>query len=127
MLECELERSALSGAMLYVCVSCVLSARGGKALLTRGQCRWDVETEEQLVCSSCKDGAASGITSISTIGRMIVLRGRSFYFAPCCCSMQMYQGRGNEFTPGVECLHQRQRATTRAPRRRCKVCSNAAA
>jgi hypothetical protein len=124
MRECE--RSALSGAMIYVCVSCVLSAQGGKALLTRGQCRWDVETE-QLVCSSCKDGAASGIVAISTIGRAIVLRGRSFYFAPCCCSVQVYQGRGNEFASGVECPHQRQRATARAPRRRCEVCSNAAA
>lgn len=132
------ERSALSCTILYVCVSCVMAnqqtiCRKGKAFPTRGQCKYDFDSKttqsNSLICSVCQ---SHSIISISTLGRIISLRNHRFYLAPCCATVQMYTGRGDEFqlsshsTP-VTCPHSRQsRAPPKQSKKRCEICSNVA-
>ena len=67
-----------------------------------------------------------GIMSVSTLGRIIVIRSQRFYLAPCCCSVQPYTGRGDEFMPGLACFHQKGKPQSRPARNRCGVCNNVA-
>lgn len=120
------ERSALSGAFLHVCVTCVLkgqSSASTKAHFIRGQCRLDMETG-QMMCasSSCHN---SEVISISTLGRIICLRQQRFYLAPCCCSVQVYTGKGDELYR-TKCSHLKVKTPQRSSRPRCEVCQNVA-
>ncbi len=127
------ERSALSCNVLYVCVSCVMAnqqtiCRKGRAFPTRGQCKYDFDTDS-LLCSVCQ---SHSIISINTLGRIISLRNYRFYLAPCCATVQMYTGRGDEFqltadsTP-TTCPHARQsRASQKPSKKRCELCGNVA-
>jgi hypothetical protein len=119
------ERSALSGSILYVCVSCVMAnqqtiCRKGRAFPTRGQCKYDLKSED-LVCSICQ---CHSIVSISTFGRIVSLRNYRFYLAPCCGTVQIYTGRGDEFQ-AVECTHKQTKAV-KTLKKRCELCSNIA-
>ena len=118
------ERSALSGAVLHVCVACILkgqSSASHKAHFVRGQCRYDVETG-QMMCESCHD---TDVVSISTLGRIICLRRQRFYMAPCCCSIQIYTGKGDELY-STRCTHSKTKTTQKSSRPRCEVCNNVA-
>jgi hypothetical protein len=119
------ERSALSCSILYVCVSCVMAnqqtiCRKGKAFPTRGQCKFDLDSET-LLCSVCQ---SRSIIAISTLGRIVSLRNYRFYLAPCCCTVQVYTGRGDEFH--APCTHTRQQKASKPSKRRCELCSNVA-
>ena len=138
------ERSALSCSILYVCVSCVMAnqqtiCRKGRAFPTRGQCKRDLDSNT-LLCSVCQ---SHSVVSISTIGRIVSLRNYRFYLAPCCCTVQIYTGRGNEFQriqtnpasnsnnttvqTNPTCPHTKQpKAQTKQAKRRCELCSNVA-
>lgn len=131
------ERSALSCTVLYVCVSCVMAnqqtiCRKGRAFPTRGQCKYDFGSEthtSSLLCSVCQ---SHSIISISTLGRIVSLRNYRFYLAPCCATVQMYTGRGDEFqltaqsTPAT-CPHARQsRGAQKQAKKRCELCANVA-
>ena len=122
------ERSALSGSVLYVCVSCVMAnqqtiCRKGRAFPTRGQCKYDLNSED-LVCSVCQ---SHSIIAISTLGRIISIRNYRFYLAPCCCTVQIYTGRGDEFqfNKNQTCPH-RQVKSPKPVKRRCELCPNVA-
>ncbi len=111
------ERSALSSSILYVCASCIMANQGKKG---RGQCKYDLESEE-LICSICQ---SHSILSISTIGRIISLRTDRFYLAPCCGMVQLYTGRGDEFYL-KQCFHKPFKKP-KALKKRCELCSNLA-
>jgi hypothetical protein len=122
------ERSALSGSVLYVCISCVLAnqqtiCRKGKAFPTRGQCKYDFDSQS-LICSVCQ---SHSIISISTLGRIISLRNYRFYLAPCCSTVQVYTGRGDEFQDTPEtCPHKQVKTSSKISKKRCELCSNVA-
>lgn len=146
------ERSALSASILHVCVACVMAnqqticKKKGSEFPTRGQCKLDLETGE-LVCSipHCQSKA---ILSISTLGRIVSIRGHRFYLAPCCATVQTYTGRGDEFQCCDEdneppfgafqaeqekarrgCPHQRDQPSkgkVSSAKKRCELCSNVA-
>ncbi len=140
------ERSALSGSVLYVCISCVMAnqqtiCRKGRAFPTRGQCKFDLDSDG-LLCSVCQ---SHSIIAISTLGRIVSLRNYRFYLAPCCCTVQIYTGRGCEFQPikldplseskmsnsvnpefKLQCPHKLSRPSTKTAKRRCELCSNIA-
>lgn len=122
------ERSALSGSVLYVCISCVLAnqqtiCRKGKSFPTRGQCKYDFDSQS-LICSVCQ---SHSIISISTVGRIISIRNNRFYLTPCCSTVQLYTGRGCEFqdTPDT-CPHKQEKISGKLCKKRCEVCSNVA-
>lgn len=129
------ERSALSCSTLYVCVACIMAnqqtiCRKGKAFPTRGQCKFDIDTES-LLCSVCQ---SRSIISISTLGRIVSLRNFRLYLAPCCCTVQVYTGRGDEFNfrainfqSTTTCPHaKRARTPSKPTKKRCELCSNVA-
>ena len=121
------ERSAMSGMLLYVCTACVASGQATgkkKASQTRGQCKLDVEGD-RLVCSCCQSEA---VVSVSTLGRIVTIRQSRYYLAPCCNSVQLYTGRGDEFNEQANerCAHAQGRPPARAQKRRCELCSNVA-
>ena len=130
------ERSALSKATLYVCVACVMSGQAGVASSglasswdahgkrrersqTRGLCKLDVDLGG-LVCASCQGETVVGL---ATLGRVLTIRQNRFYLAPCCGTVQLYTGRGDEFTG--ECRHSLARPP-RQGRPRCEICGNVA-
>jgi hypothetical protein len=122
------ERSALSGSVIYVCISCVMAnqqtiCRKGKAFPTRGQCKLDLDSES-LICSVCQ---SHSIISINTLGRIISIRNYRFYLTPCCCTVQIYTGRGDEFqdTPAT-CPHKQVKTPVKTQKKRCELCSNVA-
>ena len=125
------ERSALSGSILYVCISCVMAnqqtiCRKGKAFPTRGHCKFNLDTDTHT-CSVCQ---SRSIVAISTLGRIVSLRNYRFYLAPCCCTVQIYTGRGDEFeiNPHSQnpCPHKPMKTSQKAPKKRCELCSNIA-
>ena len=123
------ERSALSGSVLYVCISCVMAnqqtiCRKGQAFPTRGQCKFDLNTDS-LLCSVCQ---SHSIISISTLGRIISLRNYRFYLAPCCSTVQIYTGRGDELlqAPSLSCPHKQPKTSSKTSKKRCELCSNVA-
>ena len=128
------ERSALSGSVLYVCISCVMAnqqtiCRKGRAFPTRGQCKFDLNTDS-LLCSVCQ---SHSIISISTLGRIISLRNYRFYLAPCCSTVQIYTGRGDEFQSQdqpiscpISCPHKHPKTSSKSSKKRCELCSNVA-
>lgn len=124
------ERSALSCSVIYACVTCIMAnqqtiCRKGKAFPTRGQCKFDVDTES-LLCSVCQ---SRSIIPISTLGRIVSLRNNRLYLAPCCCTVQVYTGRGDEFqlTDPGQCPHAKNtRTSSKPPKKRCELCSNVA-
>lgn len=113
------ERSALSGMQLVVCMACVVCGSKGKP--TRGQCKLDLE-RDVLVCASCQSDA---VLSVSTLGRVVTVRQSRYYLAPCCCTVQLYTGRGDEFIE-TQCRHEHARPPARSQKRRCELCSNVA-
>jgi hypothetical protein len=122
------ERSALSGSIIYVCIACVMAnqqtiCRKGKAFPTRGQCKLDLDTNS-LLCSVCQ---SNSIISVNTFGRIVSLRNHRFYLTPCCCTVQIYTGRGDEFqiTPET-CPHKQTKISTKMLKKRCELCSNIA-
>jgi hypothetical protein len=122
------ERSALSGSVLYVCIACVMAnqqtiCRKGRAFPTRGQCKLDLDSNS-LLCSVCQ---SNSIISVNTFGRIISLRNHRFYLTPCCCTVQIYTGRGDEFqiTPET-CTHKQVKTSTKTTKKRCELCSNIA-
>ena len=129
------EQSALSGSVLYTCVACIMSGQQGarrdwSKMPMRGQCRMDLD-RGVLVCSSCHSDA---VLSISTLGQVVSLRQNRFYLAPCCCTVQPYQGRGDEFQClfdhesmeyVVKCCHMPV-GQARYVKKRCEICSNVA-
>ena len=122
------ERSALSGSVIYVCISCIMAnqqtiCRKGKAFPTRGQCKFDLDSES-LICSVCQ---SHSIISINTLGRIISIRNYRFYLTPCCCTVQIYTGRGDEFqdTPAT-CPHKQVKTPVKTQKKRCELCSNVA-
>jgi hypothetical protein len=124
------ERSALSGSILYACIQCIMAGqqaihRKGKTFPTRGQCKLDLDTED-LICSVCHNHS---IISISALGRIISIKNHQFYLAPCCCSVQPYTGRGDEFqlqNPPQPCPHKPVRPPSKTTKRRCELCTNIA-
>ena len=123
------ERSALSCSVLYVCISCIMAnqqtiCRKGRAFPTRGQCKLDLDTDT-LLCSVCQ---SHSIISVSTLGRIISLRNYRFYLAPCCSTVQIYTGRGDEFQALTDspCSHKQAKAPPKTAKRRCEICSNVA-
>ena len=130
MRECE--RSALSGSILYACMHCIMGGqqaihRKGKPFPTRGQCKLQLGTpKDDLICSICHNHS---ILSISALGRIISLKNHQFYLAPCCCSVQPYLGRGDEFTLDTtqHCHHKRPaKPASKNTKRRCELCANVA-
>ena len=91
---------------------------------TRGQCKYDLE-RDGLVCSSCQSDA---VVCVSTLGRVVTVRQARFYLAPCCCTVQPYTGRGDEFNETVNqtCRHDPGRPPARSQKKRCELCSNVA-
>ena len=122
------ERSALSGSVLYVCIACVLAnqqtiCRKGKTFPTRGQCKYDFDSQS-LVCSVCQ---SHSIISISTLGRIISIRNFRFYLTPCCSTVRLYTGRGGEFLDTPEtCPHKQEKKSSKVARKRCELCPNVA-
>jgi hypothetical protein len=130
------ERSARDAMVMYVCAGCCLQ----RASFQRGKCRL---SSGDLVCSECQSQA---ILRINTLGRVVVLKGCSYYLAPCCFTIQAYRGTGLEFQtefcdpdffgaellerlkwrPDVNpdmCTHRRPpRPQARPVRPRCEVC-----
>ena len=124
------ERSALSLATLYVCVSCVMSGQSGlvqgdrkKEPRARGECRLDVDGA-RLLCSSCQ---GDSVVSVSALGRVVALRGNRYYLAPCCGAVRLYTATGEEFSESANgvCRHRQARAA-RSAKHRCELCSNLA-
>ena len=128
------ERSAMSGTIMYLCLMCMNGQ--AKGFQTRGQCRLDVKgsSSNGLVCSICQNKA---VISIGTLGRLVNLCGHQYYMTPCCCSVQLYTGCGDEFaetmedvleeTPRQQCRHRPIKIVIKNARRRCEICSNIAA
>ena len=103
---------------------CLLCERGGR----RGKPRLCSKTF-RVVCQSCGDDAA-GIPSIDMIGRVVTIQGRQLIFAPCCATVQEYQGSGRDLLPS-QCTHcltaaQQPGAAQRKPRPTCEVCDGQA-
>ena len=129
------ERSALSGSVLYACIHCImggqqpLNRKGRKAFPTRGQCKLDLDTND-LICSICHNHS---ILSISALGRIISLKNHQFYLAPCCCTVQPYTARGDEFQVQFDfdnslnsCHHKPSRPASKHTKTRCELCTNIA-
>ena len=130
------ERSAISGSVLYACLQCIMGGqqalnRKGKPFPTRGQCKLDLDKAD-LICSVCHN---QSILSISALGRIISLKNHQFYLAPCCCTVQPYLARGDEFqeiqvdsshSTHSTCHHKPSRPASKNTKRRCELCSNVA-
>jgi hypothetical protein len=134
------ERSAIDAMVMYVCASCCLTGVAQRGIFQRGKCRLDLDT---LVCSECQ---SPNVLRINTLGRIVCLRNHSYYLAPCCFSIQVYQGTALEFQtefcdpdffgadrlarlawrPDVNpemCTHRRAgRGAVRYQRPKCEVC-----
>jgi hypothetical protein len=121
------QRSTLSGCVLYACIHCIMGGqqavhrKNGRPFPTRGQCKLDLAVND-LVCSVCHHRS---ILSISAVGRVISIKGHQFYLAPCCCTIQPYLGRGDEFQQ-TSCPHKVTRPASKNTKRRCELCSNIA-
>jgi hypothetical protein len=132
MRKCE--RSAISGSVLYACMQCIMGGqqainRKGKVFPTRGQCKLDFDTDS-LICSVCH---GHSIISISAVGRIISLKNNQFYLAPCCCTVQPYTAKGDEFQSSLtdtasttNCHHRPYRTASKNTKRRCELCANIA-
>jgi hypothetical protein len=124
------ERSAISGSVLYACMQCIMGALGGQQALnrkgkpfpTRGQCKLDLDKSD-LICSVCHH---QSILPISALGRIISLKNHQFYLAPCCCTVQPYMARGDEFQLQTPCHHKPSRPPSKHTKKRCALCSNVA-
>ena len=148
---CACERSALEATALYICLSCSLAGNSHKPLQVRGRCRLQVGWEESgadlygdqsFICSVCQK---SSVIKVGTLGRVVGLRNQRFFLAPCCLSVQVYNGSGVEFQTefcdpdffGGECMernawrpdirpemccHGRARVAAKLPRPRCDIC-----
>ena len=141
------ERSAMSGSTLYACMQCIMGGqqalnRKGKPFPTRGQCKLDLDKSD-LICSMCRN---QSILCISALGRIISLKNHQFYLAPCCCTVQPYLARGDEFQlqtslnlssldssslnlsnlPESPCHHKPFRPLSKNTKKRCALCSNVA-
>jgi hypothetical protein len=116
---------------------------------SRGHCRldlqrWDDYDDEQhdgdddddpppplqrLLCSSCQGDA---VVRISVLGRIVCLRQTRYYLAPCCGAVQVYAGRGDEFSGGAAgcgscCSGGAQRGAAGGQgKQRCALCTNLA-
>jgi hypothetical protein len=124
------ERSALSGSKLYLCIPCIL--RGPNTLkpgVMRGMCKLDVQSGTYM-CSYCSNPE---IVHMNTLGKVVCIRNHRFYYAPCCNSVQLYTGRGDEFYETIQkdtlllrvtCSHQKPKVQQRQGRHRCAVCNN---
>ena len=120
------ERSALSGCILYTCIQCIMGGqqainRKGKTFPTRGQCKLDLDSDD-LICSICHHHS---VLSVNALGRIISMKNHQFYLAPCCCTVQPYTGRGDEFQ-GQACHHKPTRPASKNTKRRCELCTNIA-
>ena len=145
---CACERSALEATALYICLSCSLAGNSHKPLQVRGRCRLQVGWEESgadlygdqsFICSVSQK---SSVIKVGTLGRVVGLRNQRFFLAPCCLSVQVYNGSGVEFRTefcdpdffGGECMernawrpdirpemccHGRARVAAKLPRPRC--------
>ena len=121
------QRSALSGSVLYACIHCIMGGqqavhrKNGRPFPTRGQCKLDLSIND-LVCSVCHNRS---ILSISAVGRVISIKSHQFYLAPCCCTIQPYLGKGDEFQE-TACPHKATRPPSKNTKRRCALCPNIA-
>ena len=127
------ERSAVSSAILYVCMQCLAdNNKRDYTKMTRGQCRLDL-ARNVLVCAKCLSDC---IVQINSLGKIVCLKEHRFYFAPCCNKVQMYEAKGGEFQCVfdqasmdfvVPCCHCDQLTQKRrSEKRRCEVCNSVA-
>jgi hypothetical protein len=124
------ERSAMNGNKLHLCIPCILrSPNSLKSHILKGMCKMDVD-DRNFICSYC---ANPDIVQINTMGRIVCIRNQKFYYAPCCNSVQVYTGQGNEFSETLDrqsmqvyvpCHHYKVKKVQRVPRNRCAVCGN---
>lgn len=62
-----------------------------------------------VVCQSCEDSVSS-IPAVDIAGRVVTVHGKQFILAPCCASIQEYNGSGSdlsiqEFLRRAVCQH----------------------
>ena len=126
------ERSAVNGTKLFLCVPCIMrSPNTLKPSMLQSICKMDV-TNHGFVCSHCSN---ADIVNADVLGKILCIRSQRYYYAPCCNSIQVYTGRGDEFHETIDsstlmlrvaCHHQKPKTQQRLSRHRCAVCCNVA-
>ncbi len=51
---------------------------------------------EEFVCSYCSNPGAE-INHLDTLGKIVCTRCHRFFHAPCCNTVQIYNGQGDEY------------------------------
>ena len=125
------ERMALIKRKKIICLQCIASKRQCEIRMCHMSCDDPMDILQGLTCSI--HGSAP-LIAVDMLGKVLLIGEVQYILAPCCNSIQVYNGNAHELWQSPEspespesnhhqCCHRPSMATQR-PKRKCFICNS---